>query len=587
MTPTTALATLAGAGLGLGVLLLVAGLVGTDTLVPRQARAWRLGGERLTARVAAAVAVAVLVGLLTGWPVAALFAAAAALTAPALLSGGRHRAADLARIEAVAGWAEMLRDTMAGAAGLEQAITATAPVTPLPIRPAVVTLAGELEHGRRLASALRRFADEVADPTCDLVVAALLLAADHQTRKLTDLLGTLAAAARDQASLRLRVEAGRARTRTSVRVIIGATSSLALGLAALNRGYLSPYDSATGQLMLLFVGGLFAAAFVWLARMTPPRPGRPAPQRTRHGRNRQVIGALVCGAGVGTGLLLTARGLIPARPTLAQSLAALRQPPVVSPPVVVVEDAGPAARLTRPLADGLHARIPAVVFPVLRRDLTVLGRSPQRHLAEKVTLALGSLLLAPALAGLLDLGGVEVPLLLPVWAALLCAVAGFFIPDLGVHRDADARRAEFRHALGSFLDLVVIGLAGGGGVETALTDAASIGSGWAFEHLRRALGTARLQQISPWSALANLGEQLGVADLVELAASVGLAGAEGAKVRASLTAKAASLRTHELAAADGDAQATTERMSLPVVLLFAAFLIFIGYPAIQRVLTGL
>ena len=34
------------------------------------------------------------------------------------------------------------------------------------------------------------------------------------------------------------------------------------------------------------------------------------------------------------------------------------------------------------------------------------------------------------------------------------------------------------------------------------------------------------------------------------------------------------------------AQAATERMSLPVVLLFAGFLIFIGYPAIARVLTG-
>lgn len=274
MTPLVAVATLAGAGLGLGVLLLAAGLAGTTTLVPRKARAWRRGGERLTARLASAVAAGVTVGLLTGWPVAALLSAAATLAAPALLSGGRRRTADLARIEAVAGWAEMLRDTMAGAAGLEQAITATAPVAPLPIRPAVVTLAGDLEHGRRLPPALRRFADDVADPTCDLVVAALLLAAEHQTRKLADLLGTLAGAARDQAGLRLRVEAGRARTRTSVRVIIGATSSLVLGLAVLNRGYLTPYDSPAGQLMLLAVGALFAAAFGWLARMT--RPAAPA-----------------------------------------------------------------------------------------------------------------------------------------------------------------------------------------------------------------------------------------------------------------------------------------------------------------------
>jgi len=42
-----------------------------------------------------------------------------------------------------------------------------------------------------------------------------------------------------------------------------------------------------------------------------------------------------------------------------------------------------------------------------------------------------------------------------------------------------------------------------------------------------------------------------------------------------------------LAEAETTAQAATEKMSLPVVLLFAGFLCFIGYPAVERVLTGL
>jgi uncharacterized membrane protein len=48
-----------------------------------------------------------------------------------------------------------------------------------------------------------------------------------------------------------------------------------------------------------------------------------------------------------------------------------------------------------------------------------------------------------------------------------------------------------------------------------------------------------------------------------------------------------SLRAHQLAEAETQAQAATERMSLPVVLLFAGFLVFIGYPAIARILAGL
>ena len=66
----------------------------------------------------------------------------------------RAQAAGTAKVEAIAGWAEMLRDTMAGAAGLEQAIIASAAVAPLPVRRSVATLAARLEHDR-LAPALR------------------------------------------------------------------------------------------------------------------------------------------------------------------------------------------------------------------------------------------------------------------------------------------------------------------------------------------------------------------------------------------------------------------------------------------------
>jgi Flp pilus assembly protein TadB len=264
----SALAALCGGGVGLGLVLVIAGWRGVDLPRPTRASA-RPKVERASLRIGLAVGAAVVVGAATGWPVGALLAGLAGWGAPGLLTGAKGGSVAVARIEAIAGWAEMLRDTMAGAAGLEQAIVATATVAPLPIRAEVVTLSVRLE-GERLAPALRAFADEVADPTCDLVVAALILAAEHQAQRLGELLGSLAQAARDQATMRLRVEAGRARTRTSVRVIVGATGGLALGLAILNRGYLAPYDSAVGQLVLLLVGGVFAAAFMWLAKMTRP-----------------------------------------------------------------------------------------------------------------------------------------------------------------------------------------------------------------------------------------------------------------------------------------------------------------------------
>lgn len=300
-----------------------------------------------------------------------------------------------------------------------------------------------------------------------------------------------------------------------------------------------------------------------------------------------MILALVCGAGVGAGLFLIVRGLYPPRPSLAHALAQLRRLPEPSPVLTAERDAGFSARLGRPVADALTRSGADWLIPAsVRRDLAVLGRSPDRHLAEKVTLALVGLLLVPALAALLLLGGAHLPLVVPLWASLIFMVAGFVLPDLGIRADASRRRRDFRHALSSFLDLVVVALAGGGGVETALADAAGVGSGWAFAYLRRALDQARLARQTPWAALGQLGQELGVSELSELAASVALAGTEGAKVRASLAAKATSLRTHELAEAETADQAATERMSLPVVLLFAGFLVFLGYPAVEKVLTG-
>ncbi len=267
----TALAALCGAGVGLGLVLLGCGWRGVTVPVSTGRLGARLRAEDATLRIAVAVGAGVVVGAVTGWPVGAALAALAGWALPGLLTSGTSPSAGIARIEAVAGWAEMLRDTMAGAAGLEQAIVATAPLAPLPIRREVVALAVRLERDR-LVPALRAFADEVADPTCDLVVAALVLAAEHQARRLGELLGTLAATAREQATMRLRVEAGRARTRTSVKVIVGATTALAVGLAVLNRTYLSPYDTPVGQLVLAAVGALFAAGFTWLGHLARPAP---------------------------------------------------------------------------------------------------------------------------------------------------------------------------------------------------------------------------------------------------------------------------------------------------------------------------
>jgi hypothetical protein len=270
MGGSAAVAALLGAGAGLGLVLTTLGLRRTD------APAWprwrhlagqvRLAGPGGRLRMAGAVLAAAVVAVVTRWPVGTLLAGIAAWWLPGIAGPDRDHHRQVARIEAIASWAESLRDTLAAAAGLEQALLATEPVAPEPIRAQVTGLAVRIRQGERLPAALRAFAAGLADPTGDLVVAALLLAAQQQASDLGQLLGNLAETARAHAGMRMWIAAGRARVRTAVRIIVTATMALVLGLLAFSRAFVQPYDSAAGQVVLAAAGGLFAAAF-WLLRV--------------------------------------------------------------------------------------------------------------------------------------------------------------------------------------------------------------------------------------------------------------------------------------------------------------------------------
>jgi tight adherence protein B len=267
-----------GAVVGLGATLLVLGVRGVERPVARpvdgpgwRERVARWRHQRMAPRLAGAIVAGLLAGLFTGWPAATVLAGLAVWALPSIAGPDRDHARQVARIEAVAVWAEMLRDTLASAAGLQQAILATAQTAPGAIRTEVLALRDRIENGQRLADALRGFARDLADPTGDLVVVALVQASERQARNLGDLLGALATSARDQATMRLRVAAGRARTRTAVRTIVGGTVAMAVGLVLINRTYLDPYDTLAGQLVLSLIGGMFAAGLFWLDRIARPK----------------------------------------------------------------------------------------------------------------------------------------------------------------------------------------------------------------------------------------------------------------------------------------------------------------------------
>jgi len=220
-------------------------------------------------------------------------------------------------------------------------------------------------------------------------------------------------------------------------------------------------------------------------------------------------------------------------------------------------------------------------------DLSICEKSSEIHVKSKlIGMVLG--FAGGGVTGfMLKFAGGSINSVTPFVFSIAGAFAGFFFPDFQVRQRAQSKRRSFLHSFSSFLDLTNILLAGGAGTETALIAAADSGDGWAFDQIRRVLTISRSSRSSPWIELAKLGDVFNIPQVNEIAGSIQLAGEHGARIRTSLAARAESLRYRQMSEVETSANAATERMGLPMVLLFISFIVLIGYPAVTQVIGGL
>jgi Flp pilus assembly protein TadB len=279
---TTLAALGVGAGVGGGIALLIAAIRGFPAR-PEQATERTAADiiKFLSTRGAVAVVAGALVLAATRWPTAAIAAGVLVFFWNQLFGGLAAERAALARVEALASWTESLRDTIAGAVGLEQAIPATARAANPAIREHLHTLVDRLRARTPLPQALEYFADDMDDASADLVIAALILNARLRGPGLREVLGALAQSSREEVDMRQRVMAQRSSTRRSVQIVVGVSVAVVLGLAVFNKSFVQPYSTATGQLVLLLVIGLFAAGFFWLRKLSSIETPARFLQRTR------------------------------------------------------------------------------------------------------------------------------------------------------------------------------------------------------------------------------------------------------------------------------------------------------------------
>lgn len=219
----------------------------------------------------------------------------------------------------------------------------------------------------------------------------------------------------------------------------------------------------------------------------------------------------------------------------------------------------------------------------IRADLAVLERPWQQFLVTKSALGATGFLAGPLLFGAAAVLGVRLAPVVPLWLALSLAALFFMLPDLEVRRDAAAKREDLRRVIAAYLDLVSMNLAGGRGLPEALMSAAEVGDGWALRRIRDCLTEARLAGTTQWAALGQLGTDLGIKELTDLAAALGLVADDGAKVRSSLASRAETMRHRQLSEMEGKAGARSQSMLVAQMLLATGFMVFILYPAVTKI----
>jgi len=243
---------------------------------------------------------------------------------------------------------------------------------------------------------------------------------------------------------------------------------------------------------------------------------------------------------------------------------------------------------TQPVVRSRRSSVVGWLTPSNRRlasDLGVMGRTEEMQVMHRLrtggfwSAAAVLVWAAPLAAGARPL---TTPLMLVV-GVVIAAAFGWWTTDRQLRTAAVARRREFDGVTVIWLGLVTILIAGGAGIEQALTDAADHGHGWGFTLLRQTLRTAAVTNQNPWDQLAATAEELELETLADVAASMQLAGTTGAHIRNSLQVKARAIRQRQIAVIERDANTRTTAMAGPTGLMVLGFVTLLLYPAITAV----
>lgn len=269
----TLLVALAGALMTGGLLALVLGLLARP-VPPARPRRSSTPRARVSPRsrmlAGVGLGVGALVAVSTGWVIAVAIAPLALAGIPVLLAAPPAQR-EVVRLEAMEEWVRTVAGTLGAGVGLEQALLRSLRSTPEPIKPEVTRLAGRLRARWGTEDALRAFADDLDDPTGDLIAANLALGARRRGGGLATVLNALAQSVGEDVRSRREIESDRAKPRANARLITGITLAV-LAFLSLSGDYIAPYGSPVGQVLLGLFLVMYVGMLIWLRTMARGKP---------------------------------------------------------------------------------------------------------------------------------------------------------------------------------------------------------------------------------------------------------------------------------------------------------------------------
>lgn len=244
----------------------------------------------------------------------------------------------------------------------------------------------------------------------------------------------------------------------------------------------------------------------------------------------------------------------------------------------------------------LEKASPALAKPLQPKNEMELGKLRSRltaagfrgEAAESIFLGLkfGGLLLGLFLGGgtILGFGGMSQTNLM---AAILCGGFFFYLPELAVQFIARSRRGGIFLGLPDALDLMVVCVEAGLGLDQAMRKVAEEMEG-SYPVIAEEFGIANFQlQMgrTRTEVLHELGARTGVSDLRSLAAVLIQADKFGSSIAQALRVQSDSMRTRRRQLAEEKAAKTAVKLIIPLVLFIfpGIFVVLVGPAAVQMV----